>query len=689
MSSCSKLFLAAVVATVTVWLAAEPVAAQDADEIDLLCQTAVVSDDPAVIEVAITDQPDTARLEVRILQAVRDVDALLDAFDDPVRARRFSLFGGPLADFAATPPAPGPVPEPAPEPGDPATEPVETPPGCSEPGTPVEDRYVITVPDDEIGEDLRQRTGALPVVIDLFEDDRLVDTLVTALLNLDEPDDAGEPRVGLGFVGELQAELAHLPDQTIRSPAGRLVDPVARIEGLDDLPIALAVRPESLRALELTSNTELLARIAAIGETQHLLLEPWVDLDEEAWRQVEEGDMVIAHYAEGRSTIEELLGVAPGAIVRLDPDATPATVQLLRAAGANLVLLDADAISGSTPAGTARGPVHLLDDNGVTMVALVVDDHLATTLGGDDAELAVQRALAELSLVQAAADDDKALVVDLESIDATRIPLLRAALATHRDIDVAPLPELFDAPLARTERGTIVEAQLRPDRVGDLTDAADRLRAARADAVAYAAMITSTDAPIVPLRVLLLAAVANGLDAETRQRYTDAVTDEVRRGTSGITIVESDRITLTSRTADLPLTVRNEQSVTITADLVLRAEKLRFPDGDRRTVDLEPGDNELVVRVETRASGDARVTATLVSPDGRLTLGSTVVQIRSTALSGLGLLISALALAVLLGWWIRTVRRARQARTAATVAAAADEAEPDPGGTGTGTREET
>ena len=163
----------------------------------------------------------------------------------------------------------------------------------------------------------------------------------------------------------------------------------------------------------------------------------------------------------------------------------------------------------------------------------------------------------------------------------------------------------------------------------------------------------------------------------------------MRRGTSGITILESDRITLASRTADLPLTVRNEQSVTVTAELVLRAEKLRFPDGDRRVVELEPGDNNLTVRVETRASGDARVTATLVSPDGRLEIGSTVVQIRSTAISGIGLLISALALAVLLVWWIRTVRRTRQARAAATVAAAADRAEPDPGGMGPGTREET
>ena len=684
MSRRTLLLLGAALAAAILSLGHAPAGAQAGETFDLLCQTAVVGVDPASIEVEIIDPPDDARLEVRILRAVRDIDALLESYDDPIRSSRFSLFGGPLPDFAATLPVQEVGLPPTP------TDPVQSPPvGCSEPGTAIDNRYVITVPDEEIGEDLRQRTGALPVVIDLFENDRLVDTIVTALLVLDEPDADAEPHVGLGFVSELQADLAHLPDQTVRSPADQLAEPLARLEGLSDLPISLALRPETLRALELTEGAAALAPVAALGESHHLLLEPWVELDEEAWREVGESDMVIAQYAEGRSTTEDLIGVSPSAVVRLDPDATPATVQLLRAAGANLVLVDAAVVSGSTAAGTAHGPVHLLDDNGVTMVALVVDDHLAATLAADDEELAAHRTLAELSLLQATAVADHAVVVDIASIDESTIRILLEAMATHRDIDVRTLPELFDTPLARTGSDTIVEVRLNPDRVGDLSTAAEQLRTARADAVAYAAMITSTDAPIAPLRVLLLAAGADGLDADSRQRYTDAVSNEVRRGTSGITILEADRITLTSRTADLPVTVRNEQSVTVTADLVLQAEKLRFPDGDRRTVELEPGDNNLVVRVETRASGDARVTATLVSPDGRLEISSTVIQIRSTALSGLGLLISAIALAVLLVWWIRTVRRARGARAAATVAASAGEAEPDPGGTGTGTREET
>ena len=50
-------------------------------------------------------------------------------------------------------------------------------------------------------------------------------------------------------------------------------------------------------------------------------------------------------------------------------------------------------------------------------------------------------------------------------------------------------------------------------------------------------------------------------------------------------------------------------------------------------------------------------------------LATGTVDIRSTAISGLGLIISIAALLVLGGWWGRTIVRVRRRRFAATVAA--------------------
>jgi hypothetical protein len=155
--------------------------------------------------------------------------------------------------------------------------------------------------------------------------------------------------------------------------------------------------------------------------------------------------------------------------------------------------------------------------------------------------------------------------------------------------------------------------------------------------------------------------------------YSTDVFRTVIESTTGIEIVQVDRITLTDRRNDLPLTIINKQPVPLNVELVLSAEKIRFPEGERRNLRLRPGENHIVIPVETLTSGDARVTATLVAPGGLLELGSGTVDIRSTAISGLGLIISVIALIVLGAWWIRTILRVRRNRAAATVSAASED----------------
>jgi len=131
-------------------------------------------------------------------------------------------------------------------------------------------------------------------------------------------------------------------------------------------------------------------------------------------------------------------------------------------------------------------------------------------------------------------------------------------------------------------------------------------------------------------------------------------------------VIEGDRVTLASRSADLPLVIRNSQTLPVTVDLFLRSEKLRFPNGEHKVLRLLPGDNQITVRVQAPTSGDARVTATLSSPDGRIELARGTLNVRSTAISGLGLTISIISLAVLLTWWARTILRVRRNRSAAS-----------------------
>ncbi|MCH1435393.1 MAG: DUF6049 family protein, partial [Acidimicrobiales bacterium] len=132
-------------------------------------------------------------------------------------------------------------------------------------------------------------------------------------------------------------------------------------------------------------------------------------------------------------------------------------------------------------------------------------------------------------------------------------------------------------------------------------------------------------------------------------------------------VVEASRITLATRTATLPIEIRNDQTLPINVIVRVTSEKLRFPSGDQFQIVLEPGLNLLELPVETVASGDARIQVSITSPDGRLNLATGALDIRSTAVSGLGLIVSVVAFAVLLTWWARTIARVRRQRRTASV----------------------
>ena len=66
--------------------------------------------------------------------------------------------------------------------------------------------------------------------------------------------------------------------------------------------------------------------------------------------------------------------------------------------------------------------------------------------------------------------------------------------------------------------------------------------------------------------------------------------------------------------------------------------------------------------MEISRAGDFRLRARVTSPDGRLQLAERVVTVRSTAISGVGIVLSLGALVFLFVWWGRQIRRKRRQR---------------------------
>jgi hypothetical protein len=528
----------------------------------------------------------------------------------------------------------------------------------------------VTLDDDAIGESLRSNTGALPFVVRLLdESDRTLDELATSLIVLEDraPTVTGPHRVRIAFTSQVIAPVALQADlRTVIDPDA-LRAAAAPLSAHPGLAVTTEIRPETLDALA-TNEPAVLRELLDIIGGRPLMRGPWVDLDEEAWRIAGESDQVVSQYASGNDAVERLTGAPPTGIIRLDPDAGPDTLTLLRSAGATAVLVDDAQLSPRTLSVDPTQPFQLLDANGVAITALRYDEALHETLSDEDPELAAYRAIAELVMLAHEASTDLGVLLDLDRIDAEALIRLLEAVDSRRSLRVTNIDELTQRELARFD-GETLRGDLVPTETPDVASLAADLETATLGIATIARMLEPDIELLEPFIAQLQAAVSSDLDGATATAYVDRVDQAVRDFTSGIEIPAGERITLTDRRTDLPLTIVNGQSLPLNVELLLTAEKIRFPGGERLELTLDPGETIVTIPVETLASGDARVTATLVSPGGFFELASGTVDIRSTAISGLGLVISVAALLVLAVWWIRTIRRVRRNRVAATVSA--------------------
>lgn len=156
-------------------------------------------------------------------------------------------------------------------------------------------------------------------------------------------------------------------------------------------------------------------------------------------------------------------------------------------------------------------------------------------------------------------------------------------------------------------------------------------------------------------RNVLMEAFRVDVGPETRSNTLGRVEGELVRAFEQITLPGNQSVTLAAQTAPLPVAVENAADgarfvrVQVTSDKITMAE----PDLVLR---VEPGTSAVDVPVRTRSLGASPLTVTLLTPDGSQVLSTTGFQVRSTAVPGLGLLISAVGLGGLAAWWYVSAR---------------------------------
>lgn len=515
--------------------------------------------------------------------------------------------------------------------------------------------------------------GVHPVVISLLgPDGEVLDAIRTPLVRLgDETADWDAPE--LAVLLDIAAPPSLQPDGTREIAADELAE-LARVGALleahPDLDLSVAALPDTVDALGTMPDPAAATLVERLAE-HDLLSVPYLPLPVPSLVEAGLAGLIAPLVERGDALLADRLAVdaARGAWVGTRPESTEGA-RLLADLGFDAVVIEGTPVEDDED-DEDEDPATLIDagprpvKGAGDLPGLVVDPTLSDELAaaaGDEVD-AAHVALARLLLrpVEDRGDDeDDAPTVLVRPDDLAPDPVL------------AGLLELLDDPTAPMRAGgldlldTEVDADADPVEpvdasVPDLSEITPRVLAIAGQLDSYQGLIGPASSRADDLRLQVATAVATTTPPARRDAAMDTVEQALGTAFGSVRLGGERNLNLTSRRGTLPVTVENANPFPVNVVIRTTSDRLRFPDGRDLPVSVEAGDaTRFDVPVEALATGSVPVSVELWTPDDRIRLDGRTLNVRSTAISGVGLLLSLGALLVLVVWWVRSWRRKRR-----------------------------
>lgn len=372
---------------------------------------------------------------------------------------------------------------------------------------------------------------------------------------------------------------------------------------------------------------------------------------------------------------QELQTTASADTWPFDPTLTHDSLPTLRSLGVTHLLLRPDQLARTQPdpsAFSGRRVQIASANSGVD--ALIADAAVAKRLSESavDPALATHRAITELAGIwfQLSSDEVAATVVDLSTVDVeVATGFLHAldedsassasatASVSVRDAFVAATP----ATTTSKRRREPVVGQLVSRDVPSLGPIDAKVTELRGQARSYHA--TMPDPPgLAPLEDRLFTIQHRDLEPADQLHYLAAIADRITRDLAMIEPPPPRSFTVTARRAKLPMRITNRSDRPATVLIRFAGRRLEISGGHAHRVVLQPGPNSIEIPVLARTSGEFTVPVEIRSADDELLIGSSTLEVRSTVVSGVGVLLGGGALLFLVVWWAVSIRRDRRAR---------------------------
>lgn len=524
---------------------------------------------------------------------------------------------------------------------------------------------------------LPPRDGVYPLRVELRDTlaGTVVDRFVTHLLHT--PEVHSTPKLGLAMVLPVHAGPALQPDGSRILPDGDIV--AAMTQSVDAVrattPFSLAPTPETVAALAASPDgraKSLLASIKTSAAERPVLTGPYVPVNLAALAEAGLDGEVAGQLTRGAGTLTDLVGPRTDPRTWLATDALDlASLETLAGRGFDRVIApEATLLPIPDQRLTITRPF-VLTGRQTRLQAAAADAGLTVHFDNRRNQLLqAQQMLADLMVVylDRPGDNERRGIVAVPPNDWTPSPQFLEALATGLSrspiVEAVSIEALFaSVPTARDDGGSAMVRKPVPPPPGGTAELSGALLAKRRKLDSLGSILGSGNSVSAVVDERLLVAQSSDLRTlRQREAYLDGAERLIDDQLSNIQMPEGRSITLTARQGEIPVTFQNRTGKPVKVVVKVQSDKLDFPRGTAQSLELSRLNTTERFPVVARTSGAFALRITLESPDGNLEVGRARITVRSTAASGVGLVLAMGAASFLAIWWGRNAIKGRRAR---------------------------
>jgi Family of unknown function (DUF6049) len=564
-------------------------------------------------------------------------------------------------------------------------------------------------------------SGVYPIQVGLYDRNGLsVDQPLTTFLvyAAGPPSATSLPRLSVALIIPFHTPPTVSGHGQVGAPSGseasRLSTLAGEIESASGLTVNLGVTPQTVAALKGGNAADQATAAALTASISHgpdaALPSPYVRVSISDMEASGLGGEVNLQLMAGAQTLARAFGSAPPKSTWVvNGQIDPTTVSTLVGAGATRLIVPDSDLSGlpsSVTETTFARPTHLEVPGSPNLAVYGADTQITADFARREPPvLAANQLLAELAMIQLETPGITRGVVALPppgwSADPTFVSTLLDGLQGHPLLASVSVSSLFDqvptAPIVRqlesspsgssntaspgstaapsTSTVTTPPPSV-PVSTSSLSGDASQIRTARRQASATSTILPTNVALAGTLQQQVLVSESIDVTEAERQALLASVATTSGRVFDQVVLPESSSITLTSTKAQIPLTILLKSSLKVHVELQLTSQRLLFqpfnppngrcsvptPTSEACQLVLTSQNTTLKIPVQTRSSGVFPLGVALASPDGSVVLARDLTTVRSTAISGVGVVVIVLAVVSLAVWWVRDLRRGRRAR---------------------------